>query len=169
MGVHRVGPHVRGAGWAAVPAARGTASCVLTLAAILTVALVALPGSPAAARTARPASSARLAGAVPAHGTLYITPSQLNPDCDPQMNCVDYPAADVLNVTVAQPQAAGFLTVYPGNGQPPNSSNVNFKAGQMVANLVTVQQYQGDVAIYNGSSGSVQIAVDQEGYFVDPY
>jgi hypothetical protein len=68
------------------------------------------------------------AGAVPAHGTLYITPSQLNPDCDPLMNCVDYPAADVLDVTVAQPQAAGFLTVYSGNGQPPNSSNVNFKA-----------------------------------------
>jgi uncharacterized delta-60 repeat protein len=44
----------------------------------------------------------------------------------------------VLNVTVTEPDAAGFLTVYPCNQPRPTASNLNFVAGQTVANLVVV-------------------------------
>jgi hypothetical protein len=52
----------------------------------------------------------------------------------------------VLNVTVTQPMATGFVTVWPApaDGSPcttagaPDASNVNFVAGQTVANQVTV-------------------------------
>lgn len=41
-----------------------------------------------------------------------------------------------LNVTVTNPDAAGFLTVYPCGGAVPLVSNVNFTAGQTVPNAV---------------------------------
>jgi hypothetical protein len=41
-----------------------------------------------------------------------------------------------LNVTVTNPEAAGFLTVYPCGGSVPQVSNVNFVAGQSVPNAV---------------------------------
>src|SRR5205823_4736658 len=46
------------------------------------------------------------------------------------------PVAVVLNVTVSQPQTAGYLTVYPDQTARPPTSNLNFGAGQTVANLV---------------------------------
>jgi hypothetical protein len=46
--------------------------------------------------------------------------------------------AVVLNVTVDQPEAWGFVTVFPCGGSVPLASNVNFVAGQTVANSVTV-------------------------------
>lgn len=44
--------------------------------------------------------------------------------------------AAVLNVTVTNPRSAGFLTVYPCDRPRPVASNVNFAAGQTIANLV---------------------------------
>ena len=47
--------------------------------------------------------------------------------------------AVVMNVTVDQPTADGYVTVFP-NGQPtPLASNLNFVAGQTIANLVTAK------------------------------
>jgi hypothetical protein len=104
---------------------------------------------------------------VPEHGTLQVlTDFYLN--CNPQCSS---DAADVLNVTVTvtQPQAAGFLTVYPYGTALPGTSNVNFTAGQTIANVVTTQNIVSliGIGIYNGSSGTVQIVVDEEGYFID--
>ena len=78
--------------------------------------------------------------------------------------------AVVLNVTVTQPTAPSFLTVYPDGESTPNASNVNFVAGQTVANLVTVKvgnegvPLTGVVDIHN-EFGSAQVVVDLEGYF----
>jgi hypothetical protein len=105
-------------------------------------------------------------GAIPAHGTLVITPVNYSAaGCsNPEISCsVGY----VLNITVTQPKAAGLLTVYPDSGPPPNSSSVNFSAGQTIANLVTVPEFNGNIVIYNDSSGSVQVVVDEEGDFLD--
>ncbi len=44
--------------------------------------------------------------------------------------------AVVLNVTVTQRTAPGILIVYPDGVTRPNSSNLNFVAGQTVPNLV---------------------------------
>ena len=65
-------------------------------------------------------------------------------------------------------EAGGVLTVYPDNGSPPGTSSLNFSAGQTVANLVTVEPFNSDIAIYNQSSGSVQIVVDEQGYYIAP-
>jgi large repetitive protein len=75
--------------------------------------------------------------------------------------------AVVLNVTVTQPKAAGYLTVYPDGQSPqPVTSNLNFSAGQTVPNLVIAPVgADGKVAIYNGSGGTVQIVADISGWF----
>ena len=47
--------------------------------------------------------------------------------------------AAILNVTVTDPAASGFVTVYPCGQAVPVTSNLNFGAGQTVANLVAVK------------------------------
>jgi hypothetical protein len=42
--------------------------------------------------------------------------------------------AAAVNITVVNPSAAGFVTVYPCGPAPPLASNVNFVAGEVVAN-----------------------------------
>jgi hypothetical protein len=76
-------------------------------------------------------------------------------------------SAVVLNVTVTGPQQSGFLTVYPDGGAQPFASNLNFSAGQTVANLVTVGDSDDEVDFYNGSPGDVQIVADVVGYYTD--
>jgi uncharacterized protein YjbI with pentapeptide repeats len=73
--------------------------------------------------------------------------------------------AVVLNVTVTGPQGSGVLTVFPGTGTPPNSSNLNFTRGQTVANLVTVPVSGGKVSLYNSSGGTVQVIADAAGVY----
>lgn len=46
--------------------------------------------------------------------------------------------AVVMNVTVADPTADGFVTVYPCDITRPTASNLNYTRGQVVPNLVTV-------------------------------
>ena len=47
--------------------------------------------------------------------------------------------AAAVNLTATEPTEAGFLTAYPCGDAPPNSSNVNYTAGQNVATLATVK------------------------------
>ncbi len=76
--------------------------------------------------------------------------------------------AVVLNVTVTTPRAGGYLRVYPDSATVPTSSNVNFTAGQTVANQVVVKvSSAGKVAITNTSSGTVQIIADVSGYYLN--
>ena len=74
-------------------------------------------------------------------------------------------SAVVLNVTTAAPTAAGSMTVYPGGQGLPAVSNLNFTAGQSVANLVTVPMNDGSVVFHNGSAGTVHVIADFEGYY----
>ncbi|MFB7468249.1 hypothetical protein ACFCZ1_33030 [Streptomyces sp. NPDC056224] len=75
-------------------------------------------------------------------------------------------SAVVMNVTAVYPTEAGHVTVYP-NGQPaPQSSNLNFTAGQIVPNLVTVPVVNGKVDLRN-NSGSVDLIADVTGYYTD--
>lgn len=80
--------------------------------------------------------------------------------------------AVVLNVTVTEPTAEGFLTVYP-KGTPPNdpplASNLNFTPGQTVPNLaITKVGSGGQVTIFNGASGETQVIFDVAGWFSAP-
>lgn len=74
-------------------------------------------------------------------------------------------SAVVLNVTVTEPQAVGFVTAFP-QGQPlPNASSVNVeRAGQTVANLVTVPLGSGVVRLYNQMP--THLVADVFGYYV---
>jgi hypothetical protein len=76
-------------------------------------------------------------------------------------------SAVVLNVTVTQPKANGDITVYEtGMSQRPTTSNLNYVAGQTVANLVTVPLEPGDdIVLYVHSAGSAQLIADLEGYY----
>ncbi|MDY0816623.1 hypothetical protein [Kitasatospora purpeofusca] len=74
--------------------------------------------------------------------------------------------AVVLNVTVTEPTAESFVTVYPSGSGVPSASNLNFSAGQTVPNLVTVPVgADGKVAFYN-HVGSTDVVADLAGYYV---
>ena len=75
--------------------------------------------------------------------------------------------AAVVNVTVAGASAGGFLTVYPSGVNQPTASNVNFTAGQTIANLATVKLgSDGKIRLTNNSSGPVHLLADIAGYYV---
>ncbi|MFC1417917.1 PKD domain-containing protein [Streptacidiphilus cavernicola] len=74
--------------------------------------------------------------------------------------------AAVLNVTVTDAVAPGFITAYDHGDTRPTTSNVNFVKGQTVPNQVIVPiGANGQVDLYNGSSGSVDLIADIAGYF----
>ena len=74
--------------------------------------------------------------------------------------------AVLVNLTVAQASAPGYLTAFAAGGTVPATSNVNFGPGESVANLAVVSlDGAGRIALYNGSAGTVQVVVDVEGYF----
>ena len=74
--------------------------------------------------------------------------------------------AVVVNVTAAHGTTASYLTVYPaGVTTVPTASNVNFAAGQAIANRVTVGVgTNGQIEVYN-HTGTVNVDVDVDGYY----
>jgi Bacterial pre-peptidase C-terminal domain len=73
-----------------------------------------------------------------------------------------------INVTVTQPTAAGFVVVFPGGAAVPNSSTINFRAGQTRANNAIVPL--GTNASISAVSGqppgnTVHFILDVNGYF----
>ncbi|MGW4689346.1 hypothetical protein ACWEPM_31245 [Streptomyces sp. NPDC004244] len=80
------------------------------------------------------------------------------------------PAAGVtavaLNVTVTGPKDAGHLTLFPSGQQTPTTSNLNFTAGQTVANSVIVPVGpDGKINVRNGSWSPADVIVDVVGYY----
>jgi len=74
-------------------------------------------------------------------------------------------SAAVLNVTATNTKSSGFFTVFPAGSTQPTVSNLNFVAGQTVANLVTVAlSAAGAVSIYS-SGTDADAVVDVEGYY----
>ncbi|MHB1638534.1 MAG: CAP domain-containing protein [Candidatus Dormibacteria bacterium] len=57
------------------------------------------------------------------------------------------------NLTVVNPSAAGYAEAYPCGSARPTASNVNYVAGETVANAVTVQpDANGDICLYTSAS-----------------
>jgi hypothetical protein len=76
-------------------------------------------------------------------------------------------SAAVLNVTATDPSGTSFLTVHPTGEARPLASNLNFDAGETVANRVMGKLGTGGrVTIFNGS-GSVEVIVDVGGWYTD--
>ncbi|MET9619940.1 hypothetical protein ABZZ37_04085 [Streptomyces sp. NPDC006464] len=74
-------------------------------------------------------------------------------------------SAVVLNVTATGPSTAGFVSVYPDGTPRASASNLNFKAGQTIPNLVVVPVINGYVNFYN-KAGYVDLVADVAGYYV---
>ena len=83
-------------------------------------------------------------GGVPASGALAVT----------------------MNVTVTEPQAAGFVTIFPCDADRPEASNLNFSAGETVPNLVTVK-LSGDGTVCFFTQRTAHLIADVAGYFTD--
>jgi len=77
-----------------------------------------------------------------------------------------YGAATIaLNLTITEPTAQGFLTVFPTGETRPNASNMNVTPGALASNMVTVPvSPDGTISIFN-SSGSTHVVVDVLGWF----
>jgi hypothetical protein len=74
-------------------------------------------------------------------------------------------SAVVLNLTATDPTTASYLTVWPHGTTQPTASNLNFAAGQTVANRVVVQvSTDGKVDIYN-AAGRVNVIADLNGWY----
>ncbi|MES1244173.1 MAG: hypothetical protein ABUT39_21390, partial [Acidobacteriota bacterium] len=78
--------------------------------------------------------------------------------------------AVAVNVTVLQAQGAGRLTLHPGNLSTPNTSTINFPAGQNLANnaiLPLASNGEGTLGITPvvTGGGTVHVIVDVSGYF----
>ena len=73
-----------------------------------------------------------------------------------------------VNLTVTQPAAQGYLTLYPGDAAgPPLVSNINFTPGVTRANnaIVLLATNGGTINVTNGSAGLVHFVLDVTGYF----
>jgi subtilisin family serine protease len=76
-------------------------------------------------------------------------------------------AAVTFNFTVADAQSYGFAAAYASGTTRPNSSNVNFDAGQIVPNSVTVPVgADGKVTLFNRSAGTTDFIADVSGYYL---
>lgn len=77
-------------------------------------------------------------------------------------------AGVALNVTVTGPTAGGYVSVYPAGGSVPNVSNLNFAAGQTVANAAVVGVGSGAgagrVTVFN-PAGNTHVVVDVVGWY----
>jgi hypothetical protein len=76
--------------------------------------------------------------------------------------------AALLNFTVTDTTSPGVLTVYQQGAGQPLASNLNWTAGETVANrvVVPVSSTTGEIAVYNGV-GRTDVVVDVDGYFTD--
>jgi hypothetical protein len=71
----------------------------------------------------------------------------------------------ILNVTVTNTTDSGYLTAFPEGVTQPTASDLNWTAGETVANRVLVSlSSSGMITLYN-HTGSADVVVDVDGYF----
>lgn len=74
-------------------------------------------------------------------------------------------SAAIVNVTAVTPASSGFVTLYPCGATVPNVSNVNFVAGDVVANRAVVST-DGSSRFCVFSSAETDVVIDVEGFIV---
>jgi hypothetical protein len=73
--------------------------------------------------------------------------------------------AILANTTVTAGTANSFVTVYPAGAPLPIASNLNFAAGQTIANLTAVKLGDGGQTTFANAQGSVHVVADVVGYY----
>ncbi|WP_435178911.1 PKD domain-containing protein [Actinacidiphila sp. bgisy145] len=99
---------------------------------------------------------------VPAKGTVRLVLAGAN----------GLPATGVtaaaLNLTVTHQTGTGHIIAYPDGTALPNSSSVNYRAGQTTANAAIVPVgANGAIDLYNSGPSSVDLIADLSGYYYD--
>ena len=123
-----------------------------------------LPGSTVTVTPSRIADSRvgqQVAGAVPA---LTVSKVQVTGRGGIPASGI---SAVLLNVTAVAPQAVGHATLWATGAPKPETSNMNFIAGQNIANSMMVPVGpDGAVQLFNGSTGATHFAIDVTGYIL---
>jgi hypothetical protein len=103
------------------------------------------------------------AGAVPQDGTIEFQVAGVG-----GVPAGSTAGSVVLNLTAVDPTSEGYLNIYPRGLPKPtaaNPSSVNFRAGQNVANAVTVTlSDDGGLTVYN-AFGNTHVLVDVVGWY----
>lgn len=73
-------------------------------------------------------------------------------------------SAVALNLTVTEPTAASFLTVYPGQEPRPVAPTIAFAAGQTVSHWLITAATDGVISIFN-DAGATHVIVDVYGFY----
>ena len=76
-------------------------------------------------------------------------------------------SAVALNVTVTQPTATGYLTLFPAGEALPLAANPNFTPDKTVPNLVVVKVGAGGKVSMFNRAGATQVIYDVAGWFSD--
>lgn len=71
----------------------------------------------------------------------------------------------VVNITATGATADSYLTAYATGTTPPTASNLNFAAGETVANLAVVRVGAGGQITFANAVGSTHVIVDLLGYY----
>lgn len=74
-------------------------------------------------------------------------------------------AAAVVNLTVVEPTARGYVTAYPSGSARPTASSVNFGAGWTGANLVTVAVGADGRILLHHVGGATHLVADVVGWY----
>jgi peptidoglycan hydrolase-like protein with peptidoglycan-binding domain len=143
---------------------------ITTAGALVAPALIA--AEPAAAATAQAFHPVTPARAVDTRSTSF-GPLPLLPGEARHGRIVGFggvPAnavAVALNVTVTDPTSSGYIIIHSSDVARPNASNLNYTAGQTVANMVTTAVgADGDVVIFNGAASSTaHVLIDVAGWY----
>lgn len=99
-------------------------------------------------------------GPIPAQGTYTLTQTTTQ-----HITTATTPTL-VTMLTVVNTAAAGDLIAYPGGATPPTTSNINWYAGQITANLaLTPTSTTGTISILNQSTGTTNLIIDSSGYY----
>ena len=72
-------------------------------------------------------------------------------------------SGDFFWLDLDQPSGPGFVTVFPCGGGAPLASNLNYAAGQVVANVATSPVADGAVCVFTWAA--THVIVDFSGYF----
>ena len=85
------------------------------------------------------------------------------------VNGADIPSTGVtavaVSITLTGQTQVGFLTVYPDGTPIPVTSTLNFNGDTVTNAAIVPVGTDGDIAIYNGSSGTAQLIIDVTGYY----
>jgi hypothetical protein len=103
----------------------------------------------------------RAAGYHPIYGGLLNTLQLL----DQNNNPVTGISAVVFNVTVTNPSAASYVTLWPDGPARPPISDLNFTPGETVPNLVVVKLGNNATIDFYNAVGQTDIIMDMVGYY----